>query len=115
MKLDTGTIVAIAAALIFYLRLIVVQRQKVKRMKLVKNQAQTQKGKSGKQARSQARRPIDQQLGFQIVSWYLIGASILLVLLGALIYAVDWFGPGVSPLWWIPFTVGILMLGFSVR
>ncbi len=115
MKFDTGTIIAIVASLIFYLRLIVVQRQKVKRMRTVKSQAQTLKGKEKSAAKTQARRPIDQQLGFEIVSWWMIAVSILMVLSGALIYAVDWFGPGVRPLWWIPFTVGIILLGFSVR
>ncbi len=115
MKFDAGTIVAVAAALIFYLRLIIVQRQKVKRSKLVKSQAMSEKGKAKKRAQTAANRPIQQQLGFEIVSWYLVGAAILLVVFGALISAVSWFGPGVRALWWVPLTVGIILLGFSVR
>ncbi len=115
MKFDAGTIVAIAAALIFYLRLIIIQRQKVKRMNFTKRQAQSLKGKGKKQAKSQANRPIQQQLGFEIVSWYMVGTSVLLVLFGALISAVDWFGPGVRPLWWVPVTAGFILFTFSIR
>jgi len=115
MKLPIGTIIAVAAALIFYLRLIIIQRQKVKRMKFIQNQAHSQSGKVKKKAQELAQRPIQQQLGFVIVSWYMVAASLILVLFGALISYVDWFGPGVRPLWWIPVSVGFILFSFSVR
>jgi hypothetical protein len=90
MKLDTGTIIAIAAALIFYLRLIIIQRHK-------SNQANTS------------------QLGIRIVSWYLLGMGLAFILLGALLTAYPLFGPAFSSYWWVILTLGILLLGLSIR
>lgn len=109
MKFDIGTVIAVAAALIFYLRLIVLQRQKVKRMRLI----QTQAGKG--KTKDRAQEPARQQPGFEIASWRLVAAGIVLIVAGALVSYVDWFGAEARSLWWIPITLGILLLGFSVR
>jgi hypothetical protein len=101
MPFDTGTIIAIAAALIFYLRLIILQRHRVK-------QNHNAPQKSGK-------RGYTPQPGFKIISWYLVGAGVVLILVGALLAATPIFGPTASDLWWLILTAGIVLLGFSIR
>jgi hypothetical protein len=101
MPFDAGTIIAIAAALIFYLRLIILQRHKA-------NQTQHAPQKSGK-------RGYTPQPGLKIISWYLLGAGVAFIFLGALLAASPIFGPTASSLWWLILTVGIFLLGLSIR
>lgn len=104
---DTGTIIAIVAALVFYLRLIILQRHKV-------NQAQGNKHtKVGKSA--SGKRGYVPQEGLRIYSWYLLGIGVALIFLGALMTTLPLFDPAVSSLWWVALTAGILLLGLSIR
>jgi hypothetical protein len=107
MQLDTGTIIAIAAALIFYLRLIIIQRHKSNQIRV---NPQTRAGKNSGEKRGYTPTP-----GLQIVSWYLLGMGAALILLGALMTALPVFGPTANSLWWAVLTIGILLLGLSIR
>jgi len=93
MPLETGTIIAVAAALLFYLRLIVLQRQR------------------GKQKTSSPAQP---QALFVIRNATLVGIGILLIGLGAAMSVVPWFAPYGSTWWWVPVTLGILLMGLGV-
>jgi hypothetical protein len=112
MQFSYGTIIALAAGLFFYLRLILLQRQKVKLLQA--RQASGQKrDKTGK--RKTAGTPTKTIPQLQFSSIYLLGAGILLIILGAVISAPNWFSPTVRDYWWIPVTIGILCMTFSIR
>lgn len=110
MQMDTGTIIAVAAALIFYLRLIILQRHKANRMM---NQQKPTSGNSGKLSSGKQR--WEPQPGLHIVSWFLLGMGVALILLGALMTALPIFGQTARDLWWLVLTIGILLLGLSIR
>jgi hypothetical protein len=112
MKYTYGTIIAVAAALFFYLRLIILQRQKVKhlRSQSKKNQKRNQTGDSkGKN---------DLEIGFpklEILSPIVLGISILMIIAGAVLSAGNWLDPRARELWWLPISVGIILMSFSIR
>jgi hypothetical protein len=108
MQMDFGTIIAVAAALIFYLRLIILQRHRAK-------QTQIDPHKQTTSAKTGDKRGYTPPPGFQIVSWYLLGMGAALILLGALMTAFPIFGQPARDLWWLILTVGILLLGLSIR
>jgi hypothetical protein len=93
MPLETGTIIAVAAALLFYLRLIVLQRQR------------------GKQKTSSHAQP---QAFFVIRNAALVGIGVLLIGLGGAMSVVPWFAPHGPVWWWAPVTLGILLMGLGV-
>lgn len=105
--LDTGTIIAVVAALIFYLRLIILQRHKMNRTRTDK---QLKDGKNSGGKRGHIPQP-----GMRIYSWYLLAMGIALIFLGALMTTLPVFDPAVSNLWWVALTAGILLLGISIR
>jgi hypothetical protein len=111
MQMDTGTIIAVAAALIFYLRLIILQRHKANRTQM--NQQKSTSGNLGK--KSSGKQGLETQAGFRIVSWYLLGMGVALILFGALMTALPIFGQTARDLWWLVLTIGILLLGLSIR
>ena len=100
MNIEYGTWIAIAAVLIFYLRLIILQRHKAR--------ANVRKGARRKSA--QASSPTS-ALSVNKPSTA-VGA--VLVLAGAVLAgfpALDAF----SGWWWLPFTLGILVMGLGIR
>lgn len=54
-------------------------------------------------------------LGFKVKSWFLVGAGIALMVLGAVMGATSWLGSFFQSLWWIPVTIGIGFFAFSFR
>jgi hypothetical protein len=108
MQIDTGTIIAVGAAVLFYLRLIVIQRQRVKEFK----QSQSQVGKN-KQNR-QIQPGETQRLSFRIRSRVMLWVGVSLIVIGALLSAIPVVPPGIREYWWLPFTFGIVILGVSV-
>jgi len=113
MRIDYGTIIAIVVVLLFYFRLIVLQRQRTKRYKLLQEQSQKQKG--NKQLQNAARAPLDQQMGFRIFSWPLLIAGIVLLLVGAGIAAFSWVPVNIRSFWWVGVVAGVFTLNFSIR
>lgn len=93
MRLEPGAIVAVAAALLFYLRLIVLQRQRSKK-------------KTGPSSQMPAL--------FVIRSPILIGIGVLLIAVGAVISTLPVFATFGSTWWWVPVTLGILLMGLGV-
>jgi hypothetical protein len=113
MRIDYGTIIAIVAVLIFYFRLIVLQRQRTKRYKLIQEQSQKQKGNKALQTAAKA--PINQQMGFRIFSWPLLIAGIVVLLIGAGITAFHWVPVNIRSFWWVGIVAGVFLLNFSIR
>ncbi len=91
MPLQIGTILAVAATLVFYLRLIILQRHRAQSPAQVKGQAG--------------------------ILWnvYLLVPGVVLIILGAAVYAVSSLDPAVRSLWWLPVTAGILLMTFAMK
>jgi hypothetical protein len=113
MRIDYGTIIAIVVVLLFYFRLIILQRQRTKRYRLLQEQSQKQKGNKALQAAAKA--PINQQMGFHIFSWPLLIAGIAVLLVGAGMAAFYWVPVNVRSFWWVGIVVGVFLLNFSIR
>lgn len=112
MKFDTGTWIVIGAVLLFYLRLITLQFGRVRRARY---KAAREQNKNKKRTGSELPQADAISLGFKVKSWYLVGAGIALMLLGAVMGATSMVSTSLQSLWWIPVTMGIGFFAFSFR
>jgi sterol desaturase/sphingolipid hydroxylase (fatty acid hydroxylase superfamily) len=114
MTFDTGTIITIVCVLLFYLRLIVIQRHRVQTAKY--QYAQVEK-KLVKNKKSANQKPVVNyaRMGIQIRSWWLVGIALALIIFGAVVIAVHLFGPVISTYYWIPLNIGIIIFAFAVK
>lgn len=114
MRFDTGTIITIVAVLLFYMRLIVIQRQRIKK---AQHQYAAVKAKNSKSKKNNSKDPEIRysRLGIQIINWWVVAAAIILITFGAVIAATQFLGPTYSTLWWIPVVVGIAIFAFDIR
>ncbi len=111
MQISTGLAVIIVAVLIFYLRLIIIQRERVRQ---VRREAQSSTKKKGK-ARKPAPAP-----RFSIISqnkrdWIIAGAGILLIFLGVLLNLRSIPIPTAQTYWWLPVAVGIVAFSWGFK
>jgi divalent metal cation (Fe/Co/Zn/Cd) transporter len=113
MNLETGLIIVIGAVLIFYLRLIIIQRQRAQRARLQALAANKKKSKKDKAAPPPT-------VSFAILShnprdWVIAGAGALLIILGILFNAriipLTW----AQPYWWLPVSVGIIAFSWGFK
>lgn len=100
MRFDTGTIIAISAALLFYLRMIILQRQRAK----------TSSQKNAKKPKY----PAQPQSMVVIRNRYLVGLGVLLVAIGAVLSAAPSFDSSIQAWWWVPVTAGILLMSLGI-
>jgi hypothetical protein len=112
MNIDTGLGVVIVAVLLFYLRLIVLQRQRAKQ---ARRPIETATGKKRKGKESSPAPPnysiISQKRRDRIVA----GVGVVLILLGAIFY-LNWLSwPLAHEYWWMPTTIGILAFSWLFR
>ena len=113
MKYSYGTIIAIASALFFYIRLILLQRQKVKQLSNPRKSSDNKNRPQYRQNKSTADKIKYPKLEFS--SPYLLGLGIILILIGGVFSAVPWFIPEVKTIWWIPVTIGIILMSISIH
>ncbi len=108
--MDAGTIVAIVAVLIFYMRMIGMQWGKAKRLRQQRaQQLEELQKKKGKKTEPQ---PTPREaLGVQVRSWPMVISGIVLCVASAVLAAI----PATQPFWWIPITVGMVILTFSFK
>lgn len=112
MKIDIGLAVVIAAVLVFYLRLIIIQRQRAKRLK----PAASPSGGKSKTAQAAQRKSAIQPtklkdysvLTSNSLSRFIGAAGFLFIILGALLYAGVIPALSLQPYWWIPTALGIV-------
>lgn len=109
MNFDFGTIIAIAAALLFYLRLIVLQRQKLKvyRTGFARHPAK----RNGK---TKTEQKVPQQ-GLIISNKFLVIGGVLLVLLGAAAAGIPGLNASFRAAWWLLVSLGILLMSLGIR
>lgn len=117
VNLDPGLVVVVVAVLVFYLRLIVMQRQRASQLPRSASgpQAPRAGGKRGKNAAAQTPQPAP---AYTILSSrrrdrWIGGAGALLVGLGLLLYAGIF--PSLQAYWWIPMAVGIVAFSWLFR
>lgn len=112
MKFDTGTIVTIVVVMIFYLRLIILQRQKVKVARYQYSAADKAKKKKNDDE------PLKVQwsaLGVRVRNWWIAGSGIVLIIFGAVVVGTQFLGSSLSSAWWVPVNVGILLFALALR
>jgi hypothetical protein len=110
MGFEPGAIIAIAAVLLFYLRLIILQRRKSKQASSTRKSVKTKKSQNSQSfpaaagpARLEFHRP------------YLVAAGVLIIILGAALTAVPGLDERIRDWWWLPVTLGILLMSFGIR
>ena len=113
MKIDTGLGVVIIAVLIFYLRLIGLQRERVKRVAAASQVSQ--KGKKKRQ--SPTGRPLPQ---YSILSprrrdRIIAGFGVALIVAGVLLYLNILPFPFMQSYWWIPTSIGIVAFSWAFQ
>ena len=111
MKIDTGLMIVIVAVLIFYLRLIIIQRERAKQIK----QKAEIGGKKRKDSQPQPAPPSYAVLSHRRSDWLIAGAGIVGIILGILLNA-GWLSiPAIQPYWWIPISLGIVAFSWAFR
>jgi hypothetical protein len=111
MKIDPGMVVVIAAALVFYLRLILLQRQRLKLNAAERVLAASRKsGGKGKTKTAPASPPPARysNLTNNPVHWAIAGCGALAILAGVLLNAGILPLPTLQTYWWAPTALGIL-------
>jgi uncharacterized membrane protein len=106
MPVDLGTIIAIAAVLLFYLRLIILQRQKVKRF----SAGQLEKKKKG--VRKTAQSAASPRMEFR---WPLVGLGIVITFIGAALIGITGVPAEIAAWWWVAITAGIAIMSVGIR
>jgi ABC-type Fe3+ transport system permease subunit len=114
MNFDTGTIITIVCVLLFYLRLTIIQRQRVKKAQY---QYATVSQKNSKKKNNSPKKPEVkyQRLGVHIRNWLLVVAALILITFGAVIAATHFLGPNLSTYWWIPVNMGIGLFALGIN
>ena len=108
MSFDTGTIVVIVVIAIFYGRVMLLQRGKSRRARLLAGKSRRAIKRAAAKGNADATIP---KSGIQVVSWYLVFASIAIILGGFILRTTnlsfkDW--------WWVIMSAGITLLGVSI-
>jgi hypothetical protein len=114
MPIDTGTVVIVAAVLLFYLRLILIQRERLRRLRTMPKSHGPGKKMKGK-ARQQEAYSRFSILSTRRQDWLIAGAGVLAVLAGVLLYLklIPW--PAAQAAWWLPVAVGIVAFSWAFR
>jgi hypothetical protein len=110
MPIDAGTAIVIGAVLIFYLRLIILQRDRAKRAR----QASSVAGKGKKKGKADAQRqfsilsqnPRDRVIG---------GVGVIAILTGILLYRQVLPWEALQTYWWLPTALGIIAFSWAFR
>ena len=113
MKLDTPTIAIIVAIAFFYIKVVFFQWRKARAEASKTNVVIAKARKKGKTPEIPAK-----PSGFfnlQVVSWYAVGATLVIVLLGYAMKTMTFLPAEVTAFWWVLIVVGIVGLTFSVK
>ena len=109
--MEPGLIVVIGAVLIFYLRLITMQRRRAKVTQQLHSLESRQKRKSG--GTTTKVRP--SVLSTNPRDLWIAGIGMLLIIFGALLYAGSLPFSGILAFWWIPISTGIVAFSWGFK
>jgi hypothetical protein len=114
MNIDTGLVVVIVAVLVFYLRLILLQRERAKRLAQAPppTKKQTKKQKAPAQVDFKQRYSILSNRRSDLV---IAGLGILSILAGILLYMAVLPLSSIQPYWWLPTAAGIVAFSWAFR
>jgi len=113
MKLDTPTIAIIVAIAFFYIKVVFFQWRKARAEAKKTNIEIAKARKKGKTPEIPAK-----PSGFfniQVISWYAVGATLVLVLVGYAMQSMTFLPAEVTAFWWVLIVIGIVGLTFSVK
>lgn len=111
MNIDTGLAVVIIAVLIFYLRLIGLQRERVKRLSNVPQG--TAKKKKNAEIRAGQNLPKYTILSPHTRDRAIAGFGVVMIVVGVLLYLSILPIPAAQPYWWIPTAIGIVAFSWA--
>ena len=112
MKLEPGYIAIAIAMVFFYLRL--AQLRGRKRRMALRPPSAISKGSKKKPMQTQAsgdRSPIT----YEVTSWWLVGAGILLMLGGLAMRTYGWLPAPYAAYWWVIVTAGVVVFIFCFK
>jgi hypothetical protein len=111
--LHYGIYIIGAALLLFYLRMAQIRGRK---RRLIKKELIQRKemgpGKARKvlgEIQADPNKP-----AYDVRSWWLVGASIVLMLFGMAVYNGTWMPQPFDDFWWTPVVVGVLLLTYAI-
>lgn len=107
MNIDTGLAVVIIAVLIFYLRLIGLQRERVKRIAVASQGSEKKKNKTVNHAERYT--ILSPRRRDRVIA----GSGGVAVLIGVLLYLN--ISPVLQPYWWIPTAIGIVAFSWAFK
>ena len=110
MKLDFGTIVTIVVVLLCYVRLMLLQWGKARRLRSLVER-EKKKGKNTKKIEAE----LQKNLGVKVTSMPLITFGLVMILAGGIIRAVPSVPAEFSQYWWMLVSSGVLMSAFAIR
>ncbi len=112
MSIDTGLAVVIIAVLIFYLRLITLQRERAKRLAQAPLSANQQTKKQKSSAHLQQRYSI---LSTRRSDLAIAALGIVAILAGILLYMSVLPLSPIQPYWWLPTAAGIVAFSWAFK
>lgn len=113
MNIDTGLGIVIVAVLIFYLRLIILQRQRIKSLARTVQANEKIKGKAKEPSKASPQRY--SILSDKISDRLIAGTGAIFVVAGVLLNAKILPIPVAQPYWWIPTAVGIVAFSWAFK
>ena len=111
MNIDTGMAVVIVAVLIFYLRLIIIQRERVKRVSQTPAKAGKKKNKDQSLGAGTRYSILSQSSRDRVVA----GIGVFAILVGILLNMKIIPLPAVQPYWWIPTALGVVAFSWAFK
>jgi hypothetical protein len=116
MNIDPGLVVIIGAVLAFYLRMIILQRQRAKQIAAYQPKP-AGKNKSRRAGKPPARLPEPDYsiISKDITDWIIAGAGILLILIGILLNLKAIPLSLAQNYWWLPVAIGIVAFSWGFK
>jgi hypothetical protein len=111
MNIDTGLAIVILAVLIFYLRLIILQRERAKRLSRVQTSSAKKKDQKMEPQNAQVYSILSPSLTDRIIA----GAGILAILAGVLLNTRVIPLTALQPFWWIPTALGVIAFSWAFK
>ncbi len=111
MNIDTGLAVVIAAVLIFYLRVIVLQRERAKQVRRSVEANLSAKKKAKQPSQPPTYSVLSPNRRDQVIG----GFGVFLIVIGVLLYAKIIPAPVLQTYWWIPTSIGIVAFSWLFR
>ena len=115
MRIDPGLAVIIIAVFVFYLRLIILQRERAKRAAYQSKPAGKKPGKRPQKDSSTTPAPQYSVVSQNKRDWIIAGSGILLIFIGLLLNLKIIPIPLAQTYWWLPVAIGIVAFSWGFK